>query len=1125
MKHHHFLEPLLVLAFLAVLSSCSRTSDDEVSPADTLIREHVASLFNAKDPQFGKARTELAPLVTRARPALQDLVDAASIEFADGQIEAARAFLDRAARIDAKVPAVLYLQGQILRISGELKAARQLFRAAHAAVPSDLPTTLALAEVEYELKDAQAAEALYESVIAKGIENGQSWYVMAIFRMSRLLIDQGRDAEAERYNTIWRVLEKTGIRQLDSLTMSLGNLGRVRPPRPAHFTLEEPKALPPYKPRELVLPELAEARELLRNDLDADLYPDLTAVGERGVVAALSRETGYTVRTIVTGGATWALPFDLDNDGDLDFLVLQQDGLHVHTYDKEEWTRSSLELPAIPSEPIDALAVDFDHEGDLDLLLVGAFGARLWRNDGAAVPQAGGGFTDASDIARLPADRAFEWCMTEDFDGDNDVDLLLGGKSGVYLADSQRAGVFADKTRTVFGEGARIEHEPIVADLDGDARPDLWTPSAIWHQEKDGRLERVAGGTDSNVRAASLCAADVDLDGTLDVVWATAQGLAIARLAAGLPVETDVVLTSDPKTEAVGPMCIADFDGNDTVDLAFGTKDGVRVFDGAPMENHGVRISYRGLRDNRRAVGAIVEYRAERVYRRIYWRGEPELVGVGKAPKLDVLRITWPNGTVNTDLDLDLRPQVGVDDVDAAFSNILQPSGQVGSCPFLYAWNGDRFVFVSDVLGVTPLGLPIAPGVFVPPDHDEYVLVTGDQLKPKDGFFELNLTEELREVTYLDRALLHVVDHPVGTEVFPNERFTFPPFPAPHIHSVEDPIAPVRALGSDGRDWTKELASIDDVHARPFELLPSQFGGLAKPWFLELEFDRAALANAKKLRLLMTGWLFWSDASSNMASARHPGIEFVPPLFQVPDGSGGWKNATPPVGFPAGKTKTMVIDVSDVLSREDPRLRVFSTLRLYWDALRLAVDGDDAETVVTSLDPYSAGAWMRGFSAPLRTPEQPGCADCKPERFDWTKLADRPRWNQHPGMYTRHGECLALVQAVDDQFVILGSGDALTLRFDARTLPPPKEGFVRDYLVYLDGWAKDRDPNTILALEVEPLPFHAMSGYPYRDDESYPSDEAHAKYRREWNTRPGATLIPPVSPQREVEWLLGDTSQ
>jgi hypothetical protein len=349
--------------------------------------------------------------------------------------------------------------------------------------------------------------------------------------------------------------------------------------------------------------------------------------------------------------------------------------------------------------------------------------------------------------------------------------------------------------------------------------------------------------------------------------------------------------------------------------------------------------------------------------------------------------------------------------------------------------------------------------------------------------------------------------------VQPNERFCFPPFPEPRTHVMATPLAPVRATGSDGEDWTGALASVDDVHAVPFEPLPGQLQGLATPHWLELEFDPAAIADAEELRLVCTGWFFWTDASVNVAAARTPGVEFVPPTLEVPAEEGGWRPAGPPVGFPAGKTKSMVLDVSGLLSREDPRLRIGSTLRLYWDSIRLAV-GPDGPQRTTALEPSSARLWPRGFSAPIASGR-----DDLPERFDWDVRAAFPRWNQHPGRYTRFGETLPLVTAVDDRFVILGSGDALELRFDADDLPPVPEGWTRDYLVFLDGWAKDRDPNTLEALAVEPLPFHGMSGYPYGSDERFPDGPEHRAWRAEWNTREAFEHIVPLAPRREAEWL------
>jgi hypothetical protein len=86
-------------------------------------------------------------------------------------------------------------------------------------------------------------------------------------------------------------------------------------------------------------------------------------------------------------------------------------------------------------------------------------------------------------------------------------------------------------------------------------------------------------------------------------------------------------------------------------------------------------------------------------------------------------------------------------------------------------------------------------------------------------------------------------------------------------------------------------------------------------------------------------------------------------------------------------------------------------------------------------------------------------------------------------------------------YVIMAPGDEMTLKFDAAsagTLPP---GWTRDFLLYSDGWIKDSDLNTAFGTTVGPLPFHQIRAYPYASGESYPSDSAHQRYLREYNTR------------------------
>src|SRR5439155_26167896 len=116
---------------------------------------------------------------------------------------------------------------------------------------------------------------------------------------------------------------------------------------------------------------------------------------------------------------------------------------------------------------------------------------------------------------------------------------------------------------------------------------------------------------------------------------------------------------------------------------------------------------------------------------------------------------------------------------------------------------GSRFEFITDFLGGGEMGyLEEPPGVRNTPDPDEYVRIRGDQLQPRDGKYELRITNELEEALFLDRAQLVAVAHPRDVEVYPNEglRSTPEPFRLISTRGARPPRAAVDEHGHDALD-------------------------------------------------------------------------------------------------------------------------------------------------------------------------------------------------------------------------------------------------------------------------------------------------------------------------------------
>ncbi len=436
----------------------------------------------------------------------------------------------------------------------------------------------------------------------------------------------------------------------------------------------------------------------------------------------------------------------------------------------------------------------------------------------------------------------------------------------------------------------------------------------------------------------------------------------------------------------------------------------------------------------------------------------PELhFGLGEQTGVDVARIVWPNGSVRAEFAL------------KADQPILTEQRLKGSCPYLFAWNGHAMQFVKDTVPWgSAIGLRInAIGPARVAATEEWYKIGRDQLEPRDGFYDLRITGELWETYYYDSLRLMTVDHPSGTEIFTDERFVVPPVKLA-VTAVETPHLIAHAVDDNGQDVTEILRAVDGKYLDTFGR--GQYQGVTRDHFVEIDLG-TDIPTSGPLWLVATGWLHPSDSSLNIAMGQGHHDAPRPLSLEVPDGHGGWRVAKSNLGFPAGRNKTCLIDLTGLFTGGLPhKVRLRTNLEVYWDAIEWAVGVPATPLKITQLAPATADLHYRGYS--LIHQANPS----SPEIPDYNHLAATTQiWRDLSGYYTRFGDVRELLSQTDDRYVIMNAGDELALRFAAP--PPPPPGYVRDYVLAGDGWIKDGDYNSTFSATVLPYPYHARQVY------------------------------------------------
>jgi hypothetical protein len=473
--------------------------------------------------------------------------------------------------------------------------------------------------------------------------------------------------------------------------------------------------------------------------------------------------------------------------------------------------------------------------------------------------------------------------------------------------------------------------------------------------------------------------------------------------------------------------------------------------------------------------------------------------GLGPRPGADVVRVLWPSGILQAE-----ATGVGAPGTSAAPPAATLPSPlsiqelnrKPSSCPFLFAWNGERFEFATDFMGAGEMGAWQSPGVYSRPDPVEYVRIRGDQLAPKDGRFDLRVTNELEEALFLDRVELVAIAHPRGIEVFPNEGMTDPPKPV-RLHGVRDARVLVRASDDHGHDVTEKIARLDRRYPDDFALAPIR--GYAAEHTLTLDLGPTRGPTV----MLLTGWTDYAFSSDNVA-AYQAGLTLTPPSLQIKDAAGAWRPAAVDIGIPVGRPQTIVVDLGGQLRAGEHELRIATNMRIYWDQILVGRAASTDDLAAARLETRAANLHARGFSADVRPDGK------EPASYDYDRVTLVSPWKAMSGRYTRAGDVRELLVGGDDIFVIAKPGDEIALEFDAASLGALPDGWTRTFLLRADGFSKEMDINSASPDAVEPLPFHRMTRYPYSAPEQYPDTPEHRRYRETYNTRVVVRPLPPL---------------
>lgn len=1072
-----------IVAVPTVILSCACSAPGKVD--DTLVVESNRGVALMGRFDYDGARTvfaDLAELFPDHPDLLVNLAIATLNRQAEGDESLAVETLNRALEVDSSNLRARYCRGLLELHAGEAEAALADFEAVVAADPTDPDAVYFVGQCLMQMDRTDEALEYYQKAIEL-----DPYLRSAYYRAFQTLQRSGRREEAMETLETFRALEDNPRGRLVEFKYTrMGLRGEAIPlvdadirstVRPSGRIFEEPVALALggvswREGRESGASEPSVSVCDINGDgvLDLFLASTVDAVEPQANVVAYGQAEGGFVPEIHhplaeaenVNAALWG---DLDNDGLTDVYLCRRGpnqlwrGIGAGAF--EDITAESA-TGGGDLDTVDGALVDADHDGDLDVFLVNSDGPNeLLNNDrtGAFRPLASewglGGDNEASKSVILA-----------DFDGDRDTDIVVIASEGPHEvltndllwsyrpADGWEVFRTADILAAVAGDvdtDGKIE----IYTLGSDGRLRCW-----WSGGEGNQMVREVASLEGSAGRGQLALVDVDGDGTLEMMVQNGNHLCVVEIQSGESVElgvdtpeTWVLATMDP---ALGPSLVMwSYDDGPAL-----MAPGKGRFAYAAIEVSGQEDEGAALRSNASGIGTHLSVRVgprwtvTSTFRNHSGPGQnlqPLSLGLGGADAIDFIAIEWSDGVYQTEMNL------AVGEVH----RVTETQRQLSSCPVLFAWDGEKHVFVSDLLGVAGIGFAIGPGEYGEPRPWENFLMPEGLLAERDGRLILKIGEPMEEATYLDTVRLIAYDVPHGWSMVPDDRMgILGPAPTGRPLFYQKSIQPIEAVNQRG-DRVTEAVIEADLIAAPVGPLDHRFiGMLEEEHLLTLRFDRRLDRFGDSLAMIVDGWIEYPYSQTSFA-AWQAGAAFEAPTLEARGSGGVWTTVLEQWGYPAGMPRRMAVPLPP-LPDGTTELRLRTNQEIYWDRIEIVSVEPCPEVVRKDLPLVEARLEQTGF-AWRTTGEQ------HLPHYDYGRRA--PVWDtrSQEGWYTRLGPVEPMLADADGATVIFGPGEEVHMEF-AAPQGPPVVGRHRFFVLESEGWCKDMDLYTRDGDTLGPLP-------------------------------------------------------